>query len=641
MKTVINFSKAIYEIVYNNLGLLLLIQLAAAFVLLVPSQAHELVDIYFGNKTDNKTQWYNVIVLLSAVLLWSIINYVIVYLNLYVASNSSTNDYNRKITKAMPTVFAALPVVITMIAFGGNFFYLALNCILLICYRLFFRERFANYNDKLIINRHKGKSWRSDYTFLKNNKVLKNILFVYLASLFILIFALVTSNNQVMQHLGTPAIAVLGFAFITLTLGIAAFFNDSASRPVLLLLFFYFLVCSALNDNSLIRTIDSPEPTKIALETHFTDWVKHRTDTTDTASTLPVYFIASEGGGIRAMVWTAYIMQELSKKSTLKNNIYALSGVSGGGTGLAYYFARQHDKSLTNTCLSDSCQDVFLKKDFLSDVTGGLFFSDGFQSYLPFGVSALDRTKKLEDAFASNYKRVFLANDSANIYDKPFTKLWYNNNGSYNYDLPSLLINSTLAETGQRAITSNLNLQMDSLNIVNVIAATGRDMPFKTANILMARFPFITKGGLIKHKNGSKMGHLTDGGYFENTGIESLLHLYYQLKPTIEQIKKNSNVTIEPHIIFIQNSTIKSGDSTVKAATFFYGITTIFQSFYQPWNNGTQTRNNMYQNLLKQQIKYTRISLDDPSMPLGWYLSPKTVDILKFTAKERVQNVRF
>jgi hypothetical protein len=117
--------------------------------------------------------------------------------------------------------------------------------------------------------------------------------------------------------------------------------------------------------------------------------------------------------------------------------------------------------------------------------------------------------------------------------------------------------------------------------------------------------------------------------------------LYYQLKPTIEQIKKNSNVTIEPHIIFIQNSTIKSGDSTVKAATFFYGITTIFQSFYQPWNNGTQTRNNMYQNLLKQQIKYTRISLDDPSMPLGWYLSPKTVDILKFTAKERVQNVRF
>ena len=171
-------------------------------------------------------------------------------------------------------------------------------------------------------------------------------------------------------------------------------------------------------------------------------------------------------------------------------------------------------------------------------------------------------------------------------------------------------------------------------------------MPFKTANILMARFPLITKGGLIcRRSDGSTIGHLTDGGYFENTGIESLLHLFHQIKPVIKKIKDSSQVAIEPHIVFIQNSSNKINSSTVKAATFFYGTTTIFQSFYQPWNNGTQTRNNMYQNLLKQQIKYSCISLDSlntiGTIPLGWYLSPKTVDRIKAIAKRRVNVTQY
>jgi hypothetical protein len=179
------------------------------------------------------------------------------------------------------------------------------------------------------------------------------------------------------------------------------------------------------------------------------------------------------------------------------------------------------------------------------------------------------------------------------------------------------------------------------------------DIPVKTAALLCARFPLVTSRGLLKDSDGKRVGHITDGGYFENTGLETLLHWLNMISPHLKRIESNADLKIKFQVLFFQNSTSEDSEGsdytkeTNKAKEAKNGIlstySTIFKSFINPWNRGSITRNNLYENLLHKhrdiQIQYHQIKLKrydekDKDYPLGWYLSEVLVNQMKIDVAE-------
>jgi hypothetical protein len=212
--------------------------------------------------------------------------------------------------------------------------------------------------------------------------------------------------------------------------------------------------------------------------------------------------------------------------------------------------------------------------------------------------------------------------------DNSFLRIW---NDTSRYSLPNIFINGLLAETGQKAITSNLDLNNASFkDDVDVINKLGTDIPLKTAASLGARFPVITSGALLKAEGKTPLGHILDGGYKENSGIETAWQLGLALDSLISDAEVRSGYHIPLHILFIQNSTDgRTFDENYDgAAKTLPDISTIIPGFMNAWERRTTTYKNVTRDLfdksfLKNRFRYFEIRLNnkDRSLPLGWYLS--------------------
>ena len=82
-----------------------------------------------------------------------------------------------------------------------------------------------------------------------------------------------------------------------------------------------------------------PEP-RPELAAHFAQWQQHRA--ADGADA-PIIVVAAEGGGVRAAVWTAFALARLDEATcgAFGRRVYAISGVSGGSLGAAFYVAQR------------------------------------------------------------------------------------------------------------------------------------------------------------------------------------------------------------------------------------------------------------------------------------------------------------
>lgn len=127
--------------------------------------------------------------------------------------------------------------------------------------------------------------------------------------------------------------------------------------------------------------------------------------------------------------------------------------------------------------------------------------------------------------------------------------------------LPSLFLNGTVVETGQRIIASNTRVNSSQGaalgRAIDLFDAIGTDVHVSTAVDNSTRFTYVGPAAtLIRSKNGNggspltcdpgaRCEHVVDGGYFENSGsatINDILRLMSQSKYASR---------IEPHVIFI------------------------------------------------------------------------------------------
>jgi len=423
-----------------------------------------------------------------------------------------------------------------------------------------------------------------------------------------------------------PATVLLcGFIFFTIVASAYVMLVNFRRSPAFLLVAGYILAASTCNNNNAIRTLDGPPIQREGIAENFSRWIEGRMKGSD--SIAHVYLVAAEGGGIRAANWTALVLKSLDEQMPgFMDRLYAISGVSGGGVGSAFYLAYRKDLftgAFRDTAGASSEFNSMSSEDFLSDLTAAFIFHDNLQRLLPFPVAALSRNRKLEDSWGWSYQQHM----KSPTMDGGFLDLWRQDGASR---MPNIFLNGLLAETGQKAVVSNLSLNNSIFrDDIDVLAELGKDVPLKTAASLCARFPLISSGALMK-SNGKSKGHILDGGYKENSGIETAWQLAIALSEPVRKAELRYGKPIQIHMLFIRNSNdgASVNDAGFDTKKILPDLTTILPGFLNAWDRRTETYANITRELfnegaLRTGYHFSSIRLDNRKrlLPLGWYLS--------------------
>lgn len=266
-------------------------------------------------------------------------------------------------------------------------------------------------------------------------------------------------------------------------------------------------------------TVDTSPPKQMQITVALKSWLDELYESRSqyNGKALPVYFVSSEGGGIRAAYWTARILADMEfQVENFPATTFSMSGVSGGAMGIAVYHACRQEPPYEKhaTALSD-CVSKFGKQDLLSPMVGAWLYEDLLARVIPTswcdapGCGFLSRGIWFENSMLSAVENL----------QQGIVKSYQRDAGRHQ---PHLFLNSTWVETGERAIASNLEiLPQDFPNANDQIQLLGRDMSLATAAHNASRFPFVNAIGSVKpvssqHKE--TIGHLADGGYFDNSG---------------------------------------------------------------------------------------------------------------------------
>lgn len=290
--------------------------------------------------------------------------------------------------------------------------------------------------------------------------------------------------------------------------------------------------------------------------------------------------VANSGGGIRAAVWSAVVLEALEKampeipgerRAAFRDHIRLMTGASGGMLGAGLYVADFENRDKPNYKLSDQ-----LAEDSLWPAVQTMFFHDLPAVGVPWDLTR-DRGRSLEDAWVENTRPKLVSGEKKVLFptEKPFDRLeatleptrprsplektfaelkeWRGGAASEeNCDRPSLVFSPMLVEDCRRLLITNLDLggmtttSCASLNadlechVVDLGAnharlffpAHNQSIPvvefwrafpnayqqfqIKTAARMSATFPFVGPGVTLPTIPPRRV---VDAGYFDNFGI--------------------------------------------------------------------------------------------------------------------------
>lgn len=253
---------------------------------------------------------------------------------------------------------------------------------------------------------------------------------------------------------------------------------------------------------------------------------------------IDVYFVSSEGGGIRAAAWTALALNRFEQEDPgFAQRTFSISAVSGGAVGAAVYRACGGGADSADR---EKCILEFAKTDLLSPLVSSWMFEDLLGRLVPSGVCRtpgcgfMSRGAWFEQVMEVGAPR--LRRGIRELRD-------VDSRGNTRH-VPYLLLNATWVETGERAIATELIASTtDFPGSKDQLALVGTDMPLGAAAHNAARFPYVNAIGSLRTPAyrcafrgagvpeapnradpsvGVKVcGHLADGGYFDNGGAQS------------------------------------------------------------------------------------------------------------------------
>lgn len=270
------------------------------------------------------------------------------------------------------------------------------------------------------------------------------------------------------------------------------------------------------------------------LDASFATWLSSRRDLDAYRSRkkpYPVIFVSSEGGGIYAAAHAYGTLSTIARNCpTFSQHVFATVGVSGGAIGNALFAAAIDPEQKPYAPCSANGRAVDPKPivtDHLSPVLARLLFVETVDRLLPGQWVSRDRAQVLSDSFLSvTADKAYAAAALTDSFDPAGAR-------------PALISVTTDRDTGNRVILSPFRPTRATVaewwpgSSPFAEEAGPRDERIQISAInaagLSARFPWVTPTGHLT-VSAREDRVLADGGYFDNSGAETIMDLIDALK---------------------------------------------------------------------------------------------------------------
>jgi len=435
---------------------------------------------------------------------------------------------------------------------------------------------------------------------------------------------LLASPIRIPQDLGSVGIVFVFLEAASLALGglvlLAGWWVDSYGEPrllaavqmrripVLTLLLIWAIIASLIDDGSHwgVRTLSASQatgpvpPSGISLDQAFSAWLgkASRRAGGGGRKAIPLVFVATSGGGVRAAYWTALAVDCLfgghqattsraagdpcshsaGSRAVSPQDLFLGSGASGGSVGLVEWDANR-DLHYQGSWVQDRLQG-----DFVSPTLARGLLSEVPRSFLHFTATARDDV--LERAWEGTWAgpspnpmtQGFLASENRRYQQGgPFLIL----NGSSVFDGCSLnvsLLNvgSTVDQaTGQTPPTIPIGdcqsvarytnptgfseapgVLPGAADLIDYLGCqTAVDVRRSTAGLLSARFPFVSAAGRLQGCGPTaSTKYIDDGGIVDDSGAESAVTAWLAIQPMVEAHNATSQAScIVPYFVQLDN----------------------------------------------------------------------------------------
>jgi len=358
-----------------------------------------------------------------------------------------------------------------------------------------------------------------------------------------------------------------------------------------------------------------------------------------------IYLVASYGGGIRAAYWTNLVLAEYMDESNGKfyDQVYALSGASGGMVGEGIFLSLNKNPSLKATYV-DEVVSIYKQKDFFSPSGARFFGSDLIKTLVPMPFIN-DRHRVLERSFEMRLNEI----NSGKIFSEPFLKYWTQERSHK----PLLMCSSAWSQEGIIAIYSPVALDDESfkysVDLIDTLNYFNKQRPelleektinFSTAVLQSARFPIMSPpGSFIDGKQ------FVDAGYVDNLGAETIINLLDVLQRQISLKGWNKRFKIRTIIINSEEKTannLSSNPPLCNAITSFLNLRNGYHKSLK--KRIKQKLNELELSNIQTSIVEGGLVLDDSYekdgklrkniYPLGWYLSDLAIDSMRAQLKD-------
>ena len=489
-------------------GMMLFVVWAWVLIVLIKTYHHDNL-VYEGLK------FFNTVMTIGVLVIYYKISFQHISLKFF-------DDKSGLITKYLlfTTLSTLVLLLLSVVAFGWTWLTVGLQLLLswlLALYALYFRTKRST----------SGYRWMSDIVRYLN--VHRWIGFIVLA-----IMILINFNAKIAMAFNALNVLLLSlitiYTVIVLVLKWMLYLNNSDCDGqenrmylfgikihkivfpfiILTIMALPFCVGNKLHDLGLKKTTVqiSNEQYLSALETKLT------------TNDQPILYSAY-GGGLMAHYWNLLLLDTLDKTGDF-DEIIAMSGVSGGGMGIASFTGIKYMEDVVKD--PSFSREEYIDRIGASNILGlelpWLFGKDLVREFLPSAaIFGQDRSFRTMTYYASELgSKAFLDSSMYRVYYDLFKA---------NRFYPNIIFNSTSTHY-RYGVASPIN---DSIytGAENVLDLTnGQTLGFLEAASTCNRFPLISPAAKVKGK-----GYFVDGGYFENSGQLSLVSFKKYLEKRI------------------------------------------------------------------------------------------------------------
>ena len=442
------------------------------------------------------------------------------------------------------------------------------------------------------------------------------LLLCFIAFSLIFIFSLIPINSY--TQIGAAALVCFSFGAWQLLYAFLHFLDkaqpiSSIKIPYRFLVILWVLFCSYINQDHPIRSLEKGglqnRPKVLA---HFESWARH-IETDCKKDSIPVYLISAEGGALRTGAFTAMVLSKLADlDSNFSKHVYAYSTVSGGSLGAGFFQSIQGIKRQLPDHSYSKTSKAFFEMDFLAAVTGKLVFAEIVHCFIPWHFPSLDRAFALEQSWEAAWANSINNKNIGNHFEQPIPA---------SENDPAILFQTLEVETGLPCVWSNLYLDRSiPLSKTRDLGSRYKNsISLSTAIHLSARFPLLSPAAMFDNQINHQQirRHYVDGGYFDNSGQETLLQL-------IRSMPFEKHPRLIPKILCFNFSQTDSNCN--RGIRLGNEITEMITGIYQTRNARTILANHALIQYCRERfgdghLLEIDLNINSKALPMNWVLS--------------------